>query len=133
MHYHGPVLAGLCFMYRELAGTVVAELLADAFPVHVVEAVFQYAARVPVAPDSVTFGFVVFWILLPEPFACHSAAHAVRVEAAACANVLWIIHAVDGAVFASPEFFVQKNVLCLGVAERCRILADVLLECIFLT
>ena len=60
MHYHGPVLAGLCFMYRELAGTVVAELLADAFPVYVVEAVFQYATRVPIAPDSLTLGFVVF-------------------------------------------------------------------------
>ena len=58
MHYHGPVLAGLCFMYRELAGTVVAELLADAFPVYVVEAVFQDSVRVPVAPYAVAFGTV---------------------------------------------------------------------------
>ena len=133
MHNYGPVLAGFCFMYCELAGTVVAELLTDAFPVYVVEAVLQYAARVPVAPDALTFGFVVFWILLPEPFACHSAAHAVRVEAAACANVRWIIHAVDGAVFASPEFFVQKNVSFLNVTECCRILAYALFEIVFET
>ena len=56
MHYYGPVLAGFCFMYRELAGTVVTELFADAFSVHVVEAVFQYAARVPIAPDAMTLG-----------------------------------------------------------------------------
>ena len=133
MHYHGPVLAGLCFMYRELAGTVVAELLADAFPVYVVEAVLQYAARVPVAPDSVTFGFVVFWILLPEPFACHSAAHAVRVETAACLNTWCARCIIDSVVFSCPEFFVQKNVTFLNVTECCRILAYALFEIVFET
>ena len=86
MHYHGPVLAGFCFMYRELSGAVVAELFADAFAVHVGKAVFQYTARVPVAPDSVTLGLVVVGIKLPESFACHSAAHAVWIETAACAK-----------------------------------------------
>ena len=132
MHNYGPVLAGFCFMYSELACAVVAKLLADAFPVYVVEAVLQYAARVPVAPDAVTFGFAVRRSL-PKTFACHSAAHAVRVEAAACANVRWIIHAVDGAVFASPEFFVQKNVSFLNVTECCRILAYALFEIVFET
>ena len=133
MHDHGPVLAGFCFMYSELACAVVAELLADAFPVHVVETVFQYAARVPVAPDAVAFGFVVFWILLPEPFACHSAAHAVWVETAACLNMRCAVRAIGGAILAYPEFFVQKNVPFLNVAERCRIFADAFLEIVLVT
>ena len=119
-------------MYCELAGAVVTELFTDAFAVHVVEAVLQYAARIPVAPDAVAFGFAVRRSL-PKTFACHSAAHAVRVEAAACANVRWIIHAVDDAVFASPEFFVQKNVSFLNVTECCRILAYALFEIVFET
>ena len=113
MHYHGPVLAGLCFMYRELAGTVVAELLADAFPVYVVEAVLQYAARIPVAPDAVAFGFAVRRSL-PKTFACHFATHAVWVETAAYAKS-WISIACRWIV-VRPEFFVQKNVSCLDVA-----------------
>lgn len=131
MHYHGPVLAGFCFMYRELAGAVVAELLADAFAVHVVEAVLQYTARVPVAPDAVTLGFSVC-VCLPEPFACHSAAHAVRVETAACLNTWCARCIIDSVVFSCPEFFVQKNVTFLNVAERCRVLADALFEIVFM-
>ena len=84
MHYHGPVLAGLCFMYRELAGTVVAELLADAFPVHVGEAIAQDSAWVPVAPDAVPLGSIK--ISLPKTFASHSAAHTIGVETAAHAK-----------------------------------------------
>ena len=85
MHNYGPVLAGFCFMYSELAGAIVTELFTDAFAVYVVEAIFQYATRVPVAPDAVAFGFAVM-SSLPKAFACHSAAHAVRVETAACAK-----------------------------------------------
>ena len=85
MHNYGPVLAGFCFMYSELAGAVVAELVADSCSQYVVEAIFQYATRVPVAPDAVAFGFAVM-SSLPKAFACHSAAHAVRVETAACAK-----------------------------------------------
>ena len=132
MHDHGPVLAGFCFMYCELAGTVVAELLTDAFAVHVVEAVFQYAARVPVAPDAVAFGFAVRRSL-PKTFACHSAAHAVRVEAAACLNMRCAVRAIGGAILAYPEFFVQKNVSFLNVTECCRILAYALFEIVFET
>ncbi len=87
MHNYGPVLAGFCFMYCELACAVVTELFTDAFAVYVVEAIFQYATRVPVAPDTMTLGAVS--ISLPKAFACHSAAHAVRVETAAYAKS-WI-------------------------------------------
>ncbi len=127
MHNYGPVLAGFCFMYCELAGTVVAELLTDAFAVHVVEAVFQYAARVPVAPDAMAFA------ALPKALACHLSAHAVRIETAACLNKRCTGRAIDGAILACPEFFVQKNVPFLNVTECCRILAYALFEIVFET
>ena len=132
MHYHGAVLAGLCFMYRELAGAIVTELFTDAFAVHVVEAVFQYAARVPVAPDAVAFGFAVM-SSLPKAFACHSATHAIRVKTAACLNMRCAVRAIGGAILAYPEFFVQKNVSFLNVTECCRILAYALFEIVFET
>ena len=119
-------------MYRELSGAIVAELVANAFPVHVVEAVLQYAARVPVAPDAVTLGVSVC-VCLPKTFACHSAAHAVWVETAACLNMRCAVRAIGGAILAYPEFFVQKNVPFLNVTECCRIFADAFLEIVLVT
>ena len=129
MHNDGPVLAGFCFMYCELAGAVVTELFTDAFAVHVVEAVLQYATRIPVAPDAVAFGFAVRRSL-PKTFACHFATHAVRVEATACLDMR-----IDmcGLLVVGPQFFVQKNVTFLNVAERCRVLADAFLEIVLVT
>ena len=74
MHYHGPFFAGLCPVHVQVPGAVVAELLSDAFPVHVGKAVHQHPVRIPVAPDS--FALAVF----PESFARKSSAHAVGVE-----------------------------------------------------
>ena len=82
MHDYGPVLAGFGLVYRELAGAVKTELFADAFSVHVVEAVFQYPVRVPVAPDAVPFGFAFDGRVSPKAFASHSAAHAVGIKTA---------------------------------------------------
>ena len=85
MHNYGAVLAVLGFVYRELAGAVVAELFAHAFAVHVREAVAQDAAWVPVAPDAVKFGLAVR-TSLPKAFVRHFAAHAVGIETAAYAK-----------------------------------------------
>lgn len=119
-------------MYRELAGAIVTELFTDAFAVHVVEAVFQYATRVPVTPDAVPLGVSVC-VCLPEPFTCHSATHAIRVKTAACLNMRCAVRAIGGAILAYPEFFVQKNVSFLNVTECCRILAYALFEIVFET
>lgn len=59
MHNDRPVLAVLCLVDGEFACTVVAELVADTFAVHIREAVLQYPALVPVAPDAVTYGFAI--------------------------------------------------------------------------
>ena len=57
MHNHGPVLAGFCFMYRELSCAVVAELIADALAEYISETVAKNSIGVPIAPDAVRFIF----------------------------------------------------------------------------
>ena len=96
MHNDGAVFAVLGFVYRELSGAVVAELFAHALSVHVSKAVAKYAVRVPVAPDAVPFRFIVAAVDVPEPFACHFAAHTVGIKTAAFHD--------EAAV---PDFFVS--------------------------
>ena len=68
VHDHRAVLAGLGLVDGELAGAVVAELLAYAFPVHKGEAVTQHPASVPVPQNPVPLA------VFPEGLVCKPAA-----------------------------------------------------------